>query len=64
MQKRLLKGGSLVVVELVDGVARLKDDAPQESAKLSGPKIMAADITADLEAAMEQFAIIADELRK
>ena len=34
----------------------LKDDAIEESANLPAPEIIAADITADLEAAMEQFA--------
>jgi type I restriction enzyme M protein len=42
----------------------LKDDALEESANLPAPEIIAADITADLEAAMEQFATIADDLKK
>src|SRR6266568_8696868 len=42
----------------------LKDDALEESANLPAPEIIAADITADLEAAMEQFATIAEDLRK
>ncbi|MDD2237492.1 MAG: class I SAM-dependent DNA methyltransferase [Kiritimatiellae bacterium] len=40
----------------------LKDDALEESANLPAPEIIAADITADLEAALEQFASIAEEL--
>lgn len=38
----------------------LKDDALEESAKLPAPVI----ITADLEAALEQFATIAEDLKK
>ena len=41
----------------------LKDDALEESANLPAPEIIAADITADLEAALEQFATIAEDLR-
>jgi len=40
----------------------LKDDALEESANLPSPEIIAADITADLEAALEQFATIAEDL--
>ena len=42
----------------------LKDDALEESANLPAPEIIAADITADLEAALEQFATIAEDLRR
>jgi len=42
----------------------LKDDALEESANLPAPEVIAADITADLEAAMEQFATIAEDLKK
>ena len=42
----------------------LKDDALEESANLPAPELIAADITADLEAAMEQFATIAEDLKK
>ena len=41
----------------------LKDDALEESADLPDPEIIAAEITADLEAAMEQFATIAEDLQ-
>jgi type I restriction enzyme M protein len=41
----------------------LKDDALEESANLPAPEIIAADIAADLEAAMEQFATIAEDLK-
>lgn len=41
----------------------LKDDALEESANLPAPEVIAADITADLEAALEQFATIADDLK-
>src|SRR5258708_6641864 len=42
----------------------LKDDAPEESANLPAPEIIAADIAADLEAALEQFATIAEDLKR
>ena len=41
----------------------LKDDALEESANLPAPEIIAAEITADLEAALEQFATIAEDLK-
>lgn len=40
----------------------LKDDALEESANLPGPQIIAQDITDDLEAALEQFQMIASDL--
>jgi type I restriction enzyme M protein len=40
-----------------------KDDALEESASLPAPEIIAADITADPEAALEQFATIAEDLK-
>jgi len=42
----------------------LKDESLEESANLPAPEIIAADITADLEAAVEQFATIAEDLKK
>ena len=42
----------------------LKDDALEDSANLPAPEIIAADITADLEAAPEQFATIAEDLKR
>jgi type I restriction enzyme M protein len=42
----------------------LKDEALEESANLPAPEIMAADIAADLEAALEQFATIAEDLKE
>ena len=42
----------------------LKDDALEESANLPAPDIMAQEITDDLEAALEQFASIAEDLKK
>ncbi len=42
----------------------LKDEALEDSANLSAPEIIAADIAADLEVALEQFAEIADDLKK
>jgi type I restriction enzyme M protein len=41
----------------------LKDDALEDSANLPAPEVIATDIAADLEAALEQFATIADDLR-
>ena len=40
----------------------LKDDALEESANLPAPEIIAQDITDDLEAALEQFRLIAEDL--
>jgi type I restriction enzyme M protein len=42
----------------------LKDEALEESANLPAPEIIAAEITADLEAALEQFATIGKDLAK
>jgi len=42
----------------------LKDEALEESANLPAPEVIAADIAADLEAALEQFATIAEDLKK
>ena len=42
----------------------LKDDELEDSANLPAPEIIAADITADLEAALEQFATIAEDLKR
>ncbi len=42
----------------------LKDDALEESANLPSPDVIAADIMADLEAALDQFAAIADDLER
>jgi type I restriction enzyme M protein len=41
----------------------LKDEALEDSANLPAPEIIAADIMADLEAALEQFAEIAEDLK-
>jgi len=42
----------------------LKDDALEESANLPAPEIIAQEITDDLGAALEQFATIAEDLKK
>src|SRR6476469_7007212 len=42
----------------------LKDDALEESANLPSPEIIAQEITDDMEAALEQFATIAEDLKK
>ncbi len=41
----------------------LKDDALEESANLPAPEIIAQEITDDLEAALEQFATIAEDMK-
>ena len=41
----------------------LKDDALEESANLPAPDVIAQEITDDLEAALEQFATIAEDLK-
>ena len=41
----------------------LKDDSLEESANLPAPELIAAEIVDDLEAALEQFATIADDLK-
>lgn len=41
----------------------LKDEALEESANLPAPEVIATDIAADLEAALEQFATIAEDLK-
>jgi type I restriction enzyme M protein len=41
----------------------LKDDALEESANLPAPEIIAEEITQDLEAALEQFGTIAEDLK-
>ena len=41
----------------------LKDDALEESANLPAPEVIAADIAADLAAALEQFNTIAEDLK-
>ena len=42
----------------------LKDDALEDSANLPAPEIIAEEITDDLEAALEQFTTITDDLKK
>ena len=42
----------------------LKDEALEDSANLPAPEIIAADIVDDLEAALQQFAAIAQDLKK
>ena len=41
----------------------LKDDALEDSANLPAPGVIAEEITDDLEAALEQFATIAEDLK-
>ena len=41
----------------------LKDDALEESANLPAPGVIAQDIMEDLQAALEQFATIAEDLK-
>jgi type I restriction enzyme M protein len=42
----------------------LKDESLEDSANLPAPEVIAQEITADLEAALEQFETIADDLSK
>lgn len=42
----------------------LKGEALEESANLPAPEVIAADIAADLEAALEQFSTIAEDLKQ
>jgi type I restriction enzyme M protein len=42
----------------------LKDETLEESANLPAPELIAADIAEDLQAALEQFATIAEELKR
>jgi len=41
----------------------LKDESLEESANLPAPEVIAAEIAADLEAALEQFATIAEDVK-
>jgi type I restriction enzyme M protein len=41
----------------------LKDEALEESANLPAPEVIAQEISDDLEAALEQFATIAEDLK-
>jgi type I restriction enzyme M protein len=45
-------------------IFRLKDDSLEESADLPAPEVIAREITDDLEAALEQFTTIAEDLKK
>jgi type I restriction enzyme M protein len=42
----------------------LKDEALEDSANLPAPEVIALEITEDLQAALEQFATIAEDLKK
>jgi type I restriction enzyme M protein len=42
----------------------LKDESLEDSANLPDPDIIAAEIVEDLEAALQQFAAIAQDLKK
>jgi type I restriction enzyme M protein len=42
----------------------LKDESLEDSANLPAPEVIAAEIAEDLEAALEQFASIAEDLKK
>jgi len=41
----------------------LKDEALEDSANLPAPEVIATDIATDLEAVLEQFAMIAEDLK-
>jgi type I restriction enzyme M protein len=42
----------------------LKDDALEESANLPAPEVIAQEISDDLEAALEQFSTITEDMKK
>ncbi len=42
----------------------LRDESLEDSANLPDPDIIAAEIVEDLEAALEQFALIAEDLKR
>ena len=42
----------------------MKDESLEDSANLPAPHVIAEEITEDLEAALEQFAEIAEDLKK
>ena len=42
----------------------LKDESLEESSNLPAPEVIASDIAADLEVALEQFAMIAEDLKR
>jgi type I restriction enzyme M protein len=42
-------------------IFRLKDESLEDSANLPAPEVIAAEITEDLETALEQFAAIAED---
>jgi type I restriction enzyme M protein len=42
----------------------LKDDSLEDAANLPAPDVIAAEIVEDLQAALDEFALIAEDLRK
>jgi type I restriction enzyme M protein len=42
----------------------LKDESLEDSANLPAPDVLAAEIIEDLQAALDEFALIAEDLRK
>ena len=42
----------------------MKDDSLEDSANLPDPDVIAAEIVEDLQAALDEFALIASDLRK
>ncbi len=42
----------------------LKDEALEDSVNLPAPEVIAAEIVEDLQAALQQFAAISDDLKK
>jgi hypothetical protein len=54
----------LLFLKMADEQSRPPFNTPSPIPNLPAPEIIAADITADLKAAMEQFATIAEDLKK
>jgi hypothetical protein len=69
-QKKKLKSGTLFGIELLKrdkvnlDIFWLKDESLEESANLPVPEVIAQEIADDLQAALEQFATIAEDLKE
>ena len=59
----LLLAAGWVIQDYMLDIFWLKGEALEDSANLPAPGVIAADIVADLEAALEQFAAIEEDLK-